>query len=206
MPALPFTLRENQQRQLLWLAAKAIESAVDSAQRWRPLELPSAAWLQEYACCFVTLHKAEQLRGCIGGLSAIQPLWQDLIEHAYDAAFRDPRFAPVGRDELSELTLEVSVLSPLVACLAEDYQALCHQLRPNIDGVLLQQGARRAVFLPQVWHQLPSTDQFLRALLQKGGWPADGWPEQMKVSTFEVASCQSALMQALTASDIDVPG
>lgn len=197
MPVLPFTLSEEQKNKLLHLAAYSINYSLEHNERWKPDSLPEEPLLTNKGCCFVSLHKNQQLRGCIGSLSAYQPLWQDVVTHAYDAAFRDPRFSPLTKDELNKLDIEVSILTPSKQLECNDYHSLCHILRPLIDGVILEENGRTAVFLPQVWQQLPSKEEFLSALLQKGGWPNKEWPKDIKVSTFEVLHCQSDFLAAM---------
>lgn len=136
---------------------------------------------------FVTLKKNGQLRGCIGSLSARQPLKEDVAQNAVNAAFRDPRFSPLTASELDQVDIEVSVLSdpqPLSYDSAED---LIQQLRPGVDGVIIQRGTRRATFLPQVWEQLPTHDAFLGHLCLKAGLPEKAWRAgDLEVSTYQV--------------------
>lgn len=135
---------------------------------------------------FVTLTRNGALRGCIGSLEAYRPLDEDVRANACAAAFSDPRFAPLTREELDGLRLEVSVLSaPQPMTVAGEADAIA-QLRPGVDGVVLQLGARRATFLPQVWEQLGDPASFLRALRQKAGLPADFWSPQLQLSRYAV--------------------
>jgi AmmeMemoRadiSam system protein A len=211
MAASLFTLTPEQQQTLLWLAGTAIEQGVCHQQPWQPSLKVNDPALNELGCSFVTLHQLRghnpedrnessdlSLRGCIGGLSATQPLWRDVMGHAYDAAVHDPRFPKVSVQELASLLVEVSVLSPLQPAETNAFVPLCHILRPNIDGVVLQQGHRRAVFLPQVWEQLTEPAEFLTALLQKGGWPPGLWPSEISVECFQVCHFQAPLPETLT--------
>lgn len=136
---------------------------------------------------FVTLKKRGQLRGCIGSLSARQPLKDDVIGNAINAAFRDPRFPPLSAAEFDQVDIEVSVLSdpqPLAYASADD---LVRRLRPGVDGVILQRGIRRATFLPQVWEQLPTHEAFLGHLCLKAGLPETAWRDgDLEVFTYQV--------------------
>ncbi|MFH1981069.1 MAG: AmmeMemoRadiSam system protein B [Pseudomonadota bacterium] len=136
---------------------------------------------------FVTLKKKGQLRGCIGTLSARQPLKDDVAQNAINAAFRDPRFKPLTAAEFNQVDIEVSVLSdpqPLFYDSAED---LVKKLRPGVDGVIIQKGMRRATFLPQVWDQLPTHKAFLGHLCLKAGLPESAWKDgELEVSTYQV--------------------
>lgn len=127
--------------------------------------------LQRPAGIFVTLRKRGQLRGCIGQIESDQPLATSCTIVAVDAATHDPRFAPVTKDELGELQLEVSVLTP-----PTPIQRIA-DLVPGRDGVRLEFEGRRGVFLPQVWEETGWTRlEFLRELAsQKAGLAADAW-------------------------------
>ena len=135
---------------------------------------------------FVTLRLAGALRGCIGTLTAERALHADVRRHAHAAAFEDPRFAPVAREEFAQLQIEVSVLGaaePLdVASEAEARRAL----RRGVDGVVLEWRGRRATFLPQVWEQLPQPASLLNALKLKAGLPPDFWAEDLRLARYEV--------------------
>lgn len=131
--------------------------------------------LLEYGASFVTLTIHTELRGCIGALEAYQPLMDDVREHAIAAALEDPRFPPVEPGELNKINLEVSRLTaphPLEYSSSED---LLRKLRPNVDGVILKSGLRRATFLPQVWEKLPDPVEFLEHLCQKMGTHPNTW-------------------------------
>ena len=102
--------------------------------------------------------------------------------NAVAAAFRDPRFAPLARDEFAAIAIEVSLLRSAASrsppCDEDDALA---QLRPGVDGVILECGRRRATFLPQVWEQLPEPRDFLRALKRKAGLPSDFWSDDVRL-------------------------
>lgn len=123
--------------------------------------------------CFVTLKLDGQLRGCIGSPEARRPLAVDVAENAYASAFRDNRFKPLTTRELDGLSLSISVLSPKVEMTITDEVDLLHQLRPGMDGLIIEDGGRRALFLPSVWRQLDKPQQFLAHLKAKASIPAD---------------------------------
>ncbi|MFP4273013.1 MAG: AmmeMemoRadiSam system protein A [Halothiobacillaceae bacterium] len=131
-------------------------------------------WRQPGAS-FVTLHKDGRLRGCIGSLEARQPLGQDVIQNALDAAFRDPRFPPLSEEELPRIDISVSVLGPMSPLQASGTDELIARLRPGEDGLVIAtpDGNHQATFLPSVWNELPTADDFLRHLLRKAGLPGD---------------------------------
>jgi AmmeMemoRadiSam system protein B/AmmeMemoRadiSam system protein A len=169
------SLAETERKFLLSLARKSLRNAAAGAS------LPEVAHdevqpkLAERKACFVTLTKAGALRGCIGNLNAMEPLYQAVVDNARSAAVRDPRFPAVQPDEVDQLKIEISVLTepqPLAFSSAED---LLSKLHPNEDGVLLHIGSRTATFLPQVWAQLPDKVQFLNHLAQKAGCDPSDW-------------------------------
>ena len=137
---------------------------------------------------FVTLNKFGELRGCIGHLEAIQPLIADVAENAFNAAFRDPRFQPVTASEFGDLEVHISVLSPPEPMVFTSEADLLRQIRPGIDGLILEDGAYRGTFLPSVWEQLPDPAQFLAHLKMKAGLPPNYWSDTLKVSRYTTES------------------
>ena len=131
-------------------------------------------WLEERRACFVSLHRDGLLRGCIGTTEPRAALHEEVVRCAVAAASTDTRFPPVGPDELDELEIDVSVLSPLRSIEADDEAAALRAIRPGVDGLMLEVGGRRAVFIPAVWEQLPEPAAFLSALRRKAGLP-DEW-------------------------------
>lgn len=143
--------------------------------------------LQKYCGTFVTLTIDGQLRGCIGSLVAAESIVDGVRRNASNAAFGDPRFPPLGADELAAVEVEVSILTPSQPLAYRDAEDLLAQLRPRIDGVIISQGGARATFLPQVWEQLPSPKSFLSHLCLKAMLPMDAWRRgSLKVETYTV--------------------
>lgn len=147
---------------------------------------PDHPALAQPGATFVTLTQGGQLRGCIGSLEAWRPLDTDVSENARAAAFRDPRFAPLTRDEFSRTRVEVSLLTSAVPMNFTDEADAIHQLRPGSDGVILECQGRRGTFLPQVWEGLPEPRQFLNHLKQKAGFAADFWSPEVNLYRYEV--------------------
>ena len=160
---------------LLRLARSAIEAMlVDGVKVERPGSSPI---LKEDRGCFVTLHNYGQLRGCIGTIGPVCSLVECVERNAQKAAFRDPRFPPLSAKELSEVDVEVSVLSVPERLDFKDGDDLKRQLLPNVHGVILSRGMRSSTFLPQVWEQLPDKELFLEQLCLKGGMSATAWKD-----------------------------
>jgi hypothetical protein len=131
--------------------------------------------LQVRCGTFVTLKSNDQLRGCIGSLSATVPIVSGVRQNVLSAAFHDPRFPPLGKKELDTVAIEVSVLSEPVPLAYRDAEDLMAKLQPGIDGVIIKKGTASATFLPQVWEQLPQPEPFLSHLCLKAGLPAGRW-------------------------------
>ncbi len=148
-----------------------------------PVERPGP--LAEPGAVFVSLHRDGDLRGCIGSPMAWRPLAEDIVDNAFKAAFRDPRFPPLAASELDGLTLSVSVLTPPLPMAFRDETDLLAQLRPRIDGLLIEDGGRRALFLPSVWEQLPDGRAFLAHLKAKAGLAPNHWSPTFKASRFQ---------------------
>ena len=157
-------------RFVLQVARRGLEQYVRYGETYLPelSEIPLA--LHEPGASFVTLTNGSQLRGCIGHTLPKIPLAED-IAHNAAAASRDFRFVPVNPDELVNIRLEVTVLSPLQQLTYANLNDLLDKLRPGIDGVMLTHGVKRALLLPQVWHRLPDKLRFLEAIAHKGGIP-----------------------------------
>jgi AmmeMemoRadiSam system protein A len=173
---------------LLKLARAAIERAVHG-ELTTPLtaEAPTPQ-LEAPGAAFVTLHTRHgDLRGCIGSLVARRSLVEDVHDNALAAAFSDPRFPPLAAPELPDIVVEVSVLTAPDPLDFDGPDDLIRKLRPNIDGVIIEHGWNRATFLPQVWEQLPSPEQFLSNLCYKARLPVNAWRwPDLKVSIYQV--------------------
>lgn len=170
----PMILGPDEKRQLLGLAREALTRAVGASPPPSPPEdLP--AKLLEPRGCFVTLDKHHQLRGCIGHIFPKEPLALAIIHNAASAALHDSRFPPVTLDELADIEIEVSILTVPAPLRFTSPDQLLQQLRPNVDGVVLDLGIGRATYLPQVWEQLPQPARFMEKLAQKAGGSAEAW-------------------------------
>lgn len=174
---------------LLILARNAIAGRFGLPVQDVDANLPA---LHEAGTTFVTLTQQGDLRGCIGSLEAWRPLLKDVQENAIDAAFRDPRFAPLTQQELAITRVEVSLLTtPEAMNFSSEADALA-QLRPNIDGLIFSAGARRSTFLPQVWEQLAEPRDFLTHLKQKAGLPANYWGNDVRLERYTVKKWKEA--------------
>ena len=146
-----------------------------------------ADWLRQAGATFVTLTRDGELRGCIGSLEARRPLSVDVAENAVAAAFHDPRFAGMTREEWPGVRVEVSLLSAPKPMRFADEADLLSQIRVGEDGLILECDGRRATFLPQVWESLPEKLRFLRELVRKAGLSSDTRLARCKVSRYTVS-------------------
>ena len=179
---------EAEGRYLLGLARWVIgrRLGVDKAEPTLPPQ-SDPNLLEQPRGVFVTLKQQGKLRGCIGSLSAHQPLAAGVRQNALNAAFSDPRFTPLTAAELASLRIEISVLTPLRPLEYDQAADLPTLLRPGRDGVLIEEDDCSATFLPQVWEQLPDPVRFLEHLCLKAGLPADSWCRGgLKVKTYQV--------------------
>jgi len=158
---------------LLKLARQSLEACVARKAAPKPEQIPES--VKPKQGCFVTLTIGGRLRGCIGYLEGIKPLYEAVIENARNAALSDPRFPAVTAGDLSSITIEISVLTQPKVLEYKDPQDLLNKLTPGQDGIILQQGFHQSTYLPQVWEQLPDKIQFLENLSIKGGMDPDGW-------------------------------
>ncbi|NMB92027.1 MAG: AmmeMemoRadiSam system protein A [Parcubacteria group bacterium] len=144
--------------------------------------------LLEKKATFVTLTKNNELRGCIGELEARKPLYQSIIDNSLASAFLDPRFPPVNYEELNNLQIEISILSPLKKLAPfNNTRELLQYLQEKKPGLLIKKDGLQATFLPQVWKELPEPQDFLSQLCLKAGLPPNQWQNlDLEISEYQV--------------------
>ena len=169
-------LTDAEKHRLLELARRALEEAVRFGRLSMVAEHTGA--LGTPCGVFVTLCKGKRLRGCIGQIEALRPLYATVRECARAAALDDPRFDPVAPAELSSLRLEISILSPLVVVAPEQVEVGRH-------GLLISRGAQRGLLLPQVaveWNW--DRERFLEETCMKAGLSPDAWQHGARIQAF----------------------
>jgi uncharacterized protein len=177
-------LAASEQQQLLGIARDAIHVGLRGEDYLhRPAHWPPA--LHAHRAVFVTLSRRARLRGCIGSIEPSGPLAEAVADSAHGAAFRDPRFAQLQREELPATRIEISVLSPMQPLAVSSREDLLSQLQPAIDGLLLRDGRHRSTFLPKVWEQLPDPETFLQQLLAKAGLPDNHWSPTLQFHRYQ---------------------
>ena len=182
-------LSAAQGRILLGLARRSIAErlGLPCGDPGESAELYGDKALQAQRGTFVTLKKHGELRGCIGSLVASESIVEGVRRNALNAAFHDSRFSPLAREELEEIAIEVSILTEPVLLAYADGGDLLTKLRKGMDGVILRKGSQSATFLPQVWEQLPRTEDFLSHLCRKAWLPPDAWRrERLEVFVYQV--------------------
>lgn len=163
-------LTTPQRNQLLRIARESIEAVLAGR---RP-ELPAPGQLDDALTrpsgCFVTLHAEGGLRGCIGTIQAVAPLYQAISSSAVSAAFRDPRFSPLNADELPSVDLEISVMSPIVPVTD------VAEIEVGRDGLIITRGRNAGLLLPQVATEYGwDRETFLGQTCAKAGLPQTAW-------------------------------
>ena len=151
------------------------ETVIQSKARGKPVPgfTVESQTLKEKRGAFVTIYKKGQLRGCIGYIQPYKPLYQTIEEMAVQAAFHDPRFNPVTERELSDLEIEISVLTPLKRI--KDVE----EIEVGKHGILIEKGFHSGLLLPQVateygWNR----KTFLEHTCFKAGLPKDAWKDE----------------------------
>jgi AmmeMemoRadiSam system protein A len=165
----------EERSELLRVAHDAIVAALEK----RNLEFtPVSPRLLEPHGAFTTLHLERKLRGCVGYVYPVKPLWRTVAETAVSAAFNDTRFEPVTAGEAPRLRVEISVLSLLVPIASDDIEAGKH-------GLVVTLGSRRGLLLPQVAVEYGwNSRAFLEETCHKAGLPPDAWERGAVIEAF----------------------
>jgi AmmeMemoRadiSam system protein A len=174
-------LTDKEKKTLFAIANDTLKWCVDGEQGQFDLDqYELTPLLKTDMATFVTLKIGGGLRGCIGSLEPVEALYLSVHHNAINAALRDPRFRPVQSRELSHLEVDVSVLSPIrdLASIAD--------FKIGQQGIILQKGRYRAVYLPEVASEQGWTvEETLASLSQKAGLPAEAWREGTHFKVFE---------------------
>jgi len=171
---------------LLKLARKTIEHFLATGEKLEPLDsdIPFEK-LKEKRAAFVTLTQDGNLRGCIGSLEPQIALCEEIIDKSLSAAFKDPRFSPLAREELVKTKIHISILTIPQPPSFKNYEELLEKLTPKKDGVILKKGFNTATYLPKVWEELPQKQEFLSSLCHKAGLSSDAWKQDIEVWLYQ---------------------
>jgi AmmeMemoRadiSam system protein A len=192
----PFTeLQADVRHRLLGIARDSISYGLEHGAPTTVGEERLTGVLREPRGSFVTLRQQSKLRGCVGTIEPVHPLGKAVAKAAFNAAFRDTRFSALQERELAATSIEISVLSHMEFIAAPSEAALLETLEVGVDGLLLQEGWRRATFLPKVWEQLPDPADFLSALREKAGLPARYWSDSLRFQRYQAMSFAEPALQ-----------
>lgn len=172
-----FTLTPEEQQEILLLARRTLESWIRD-RKVPPADLTNPKY-QTHCGGFVTLKKHGDLRGCIGYIEGVKSLQETIQDMAVSASTRDPRFPPVTASELADISLEISVLSPVRPCKDTS------EIEVGRHGIIIRQGGRSGLLLPQVaveWNW--DREQFLQHTCQKAGLPSNAWENGADIFIF----------------------
>lgn len=179
-------LSPENQRLLRELAYSSIKHGLETGKPIHVDMSQYSAELQAKKATFVTLHRDEKLRGCIGILKPVRPLVEDVAYNAWAAAFTDNRFMPLSAKEFDDLDVHISILGTPEDIAFSSEDDLVHKIRPGVDGLILEEGAYKGTFLPSVWESLADPRDFLNHLKLKAGLLEDHWSDQVKVKRYTV--------------------
>ena len=163
---------------------KATILSMINEENFIPPNIPQP--LLHYGATFVTLKLNNQLRGCMGSVYPVKPLIVDIIDNSKNAGFYDPRFIPITAEEVNQITIAVSVLSSPERILFKDEKDLLSKIYPH--GIILVDGDKRAVYLPEVWEQLPDREYFLNSLKEKAGLSPNYFSKRLEAYKFDTVS------------------
>ena len=178
--SVSIVIPEKDRRYLLQLARNNIRSHLVSHKALSVTESSVPLSCRENHGVFVTLKKNGQLRGCIGTIHGLRPLWQGIIDNSYHAAFSDPRFTPIQAQDLGALQIEISVLTePRVI-------ASPGEIVIGRDGIIIEMDGHRGLLLPQVATEFGwSVEEFLMHACIKAGLPGDAWRTGAVIYVFQ---------------------
>ena len=174
-------LADDEKRTLFAIAKDTLDWCVHRKEGAFPIaSYPLTPKLKIKTATFVTLKSKGELRGCIGSLAPVEPLYQSVHHNAINAAQEDPRFPPVQPAELPQIEIDVSILSP------SRNIAFLEEFKLGRMGIILEKGMHRSVFLPEVAVEQGWTrEETLAHLSRKAGLPADAWKKDARFQVFE---------------------
>jgi len=174
---------------LLNLARREIASEVDII--WKGYKDTAAvvgsSAVKEISGTFVTLTINDDLRGCIGQIIPREPIESTIKQNAKSAAFYDPRFPPLSKGEFGKVEVEISILSKPEQLTYNGAPDLLAKIQQNVQGLIIRLGGYSATFLPQVWEEIATKEEFLMHLCMKAGLSPDEWKKgKLDVQTYTV--------------------
>jgi hypothetical protein len=181
-------LSPAEQGTLLDVALRAIDHGLSTGQRLEPDAAAYPPRLRSPRATFVTLRIEAKLRGCMGALSASEPLVRDVAHNGYSSAFCDTRFPKLRRAEVRQIDVHISILTAPEPFRVESEADLLQQMRPGVDGLILFEGSRKGTLLPAVWEGVSDPRIFLEHLKHKAGLPPDYWSTTIRFERYTTSS------------------
>ncbi|MBU5689817.1 MAG: AmmeMemoRadiSam system protein A [Candidatus Aenigmarchaeota archaeon] len=179
--------KKQDKKFLLNLARKSIEYFLEKRELLNIENVNEK--LKQKKGVFVTLEKNGMLRGCIGTIQPIDPLYIAVIKNAVSAAFYDPRFHPVEYNEMDDIGIEISILTEPKKIIYKNVGELLRKIKIGKDGLIIKSGFKSATFLPQVWEKIPDKKLFLSELCLKANLPMDEWKKsKLEIFKYNVIS------------------
>ena len=169
-------ITEEQGKKLISLAKKTISLRL--AGKEIQVDPETKKEFQDKKGAFVTLKISGELRGCIGITEPIYPLWQTIVYAAESAAFGDPRFGPLSKEEFGKIKAEISILTAPELVKVKDASEYPDKIKIGEDGLIIEGRYGKGLLLPQVatewkWDVL----EFLKHTCEKAGLDSDAWKD-----------------------------
>ncbi len=171
-------MQKEEREKLKELARNTIANELGlESEKFNEDDFAEPVYLEERGV-FVTLEINGHLRGCIGNIEPVYPLYEAVKNNARQAAFGDPRFSPLTQDEFEDVDIEISVLTVPKKLEYDSPEDLLEKLRPGTDGVVLQMGMYKSTYLPQVWDDVKNKEEFMSSLAMKAGLDPEVWKDK----------------------------
>jgi AmmeMemoRadiSam system protein A len=169
-------LKETSKQFLLHLSRHTLEEYFNNSKKPEIIESDiSDPKITKKGATFVTLTIDGELRGCIGTLIPKNKIYKDVINNTLNAAFSDPRFPQLSKNELTRVKIEISILSEPKHVALGSPEEFLKELEKSKPGLIIQLGLNQATYLPQVWEDLPDPEEFMSSLCQKAGLSSEDW-------------------------------
>lgn len=182
---------KHNKTELLDIVEKSLKEAVLYNKHYEHPRTDTNNVLFNKGASFVTLKLNGKLRGCIGSLTPERAIAIDLAENAHSAAMHDTRFKPLSKDELQKIDFSISLLTDFEKIEYTSYDDLLDKIKPGEDGILINDGERKGIFLPSVWDLIPNKDDFITQLKIKAGLSPSYWSDEMKIFKFKTVEIKN---------------
>jgi len=180
-----YMLFNKNRKLLLNLSRRAIEYYFDTHQILHPDLSDIPYEICEKKGVFITLYYKNQIRGRTGYIDPIKDLWEAVIENSVNVAFFNHKFKALDREELDDITIEISIISPIKKIIYNTPEELLKRIEKG-KGILIKKGMHSASFLPDAWDYVDSKADFLDNLCLKSKLKANTWElEKLEIYSFD---------------------